>query len=166
MKNWSHRPVEVAYLFNPAFCGEVLLRSIETYSKHSTNEEGLSFPLAFLILPLVLHKKTRERIPATTKNTLHYWLRENGSALIGFPMRARNLVPLTREAITFLIQLQMIQVVTEGRLVRTTKRHRRSSGFEPDVEIEDCLSKAETIGKWFARAGTPSTVYFTLGVKP
>ena len=34
MKIWSERPKEIAYLLNPAFCGEILYKAIEGYQCH------------------------------------------------------------------------------------------------------------------------------------
>ena len=61
MKAWAGRPTELAYLFNPAFCGWVLREAVAGYA--SVKPAGLPLPLAFLILPVVLHRVTRELVP-------------------------------------------------------------------------------------------------------
>jgi len=54
---WEHRPIEVANLFNPAFCGEVIRRCGAGYS--AKLQTGMPYALAFLVLPIVLHPATR-----------------------------------------------------------------------------------------------------------
>ena len=60
MTAWHERAHEERHLINPAFCS-VLLWHAGKGSSESTNSprSSLSFNEAFLILPLVLHQKTR-----------------------------------------------------------------------------------------------------------
>lgn len=55
MKAWNERTHEIAYLLNPAFCGRILYSSIKAYNEKT--RKSFPFPLIYLILPLVLHKK-------------------------------------------------------------------------------------------------------------
>mgnify|MGYP000535543387 FL=1 len=65
MKVWSERAQEIAFLLNPAFCGRILYSTIKTYANNS--HRALPFPLIYLVLPLVLHKSTREKINSRTQ---------------------------------------------------------------------------------------------------
>ena len=58
MKPWVQRPFEVRNLFNPAFCGVVLARAIEGHEAECGL--GLQYSLTHLVLPLSLHRSTRE----------------------------------------------------------------------------------------------------------
>src|SRR6266699_1933084 len=75
MIRWEERPVEIANLFNPAFCGEILRRCISSYQQ--TNSLPLPYPLLFLVLPIILHRDTRERISPRQRLTLHAWLQKH-----------------------------------------------------------------------------------------
>jgi hypothetical protein len=48
--SWAERPSEEASIFNPAFCGELIGRTVHEYFKN--REASLSIATVFLILPL------------------------------------------------------------------------------------------------------------------
>ncbi|MDQ7084394.1 MAG: DUF6521 family protein [Sulfurovum sp.] len=103
---WENRPVVIANLLNPAFCGEVLRIAIKAYQKETNH--GLPFAVTFLFLPLLLDKNTRDRFPKTTTSKFYQWLEENAVVKIFIGTRIKNLVPYTREAIQFLIYYDAI----------------------------------------------------------
>ena len=60
MKHWNERPIEIRNLFNPGFCGLVLFRAVAGF--HEVDEGGMPFSLSLLILPLCLHRQSRETL--------------------------------------------------------------------------------------------------------
>ncbi len=163
ISQWSNRPLEVAHLLNPAFCSIVLRESILGYEEEAEN--GMPFPLSFLVLPMVLHKPTREILPKSIATKFHSWVHKNQSVRVGFDMRARQLVPYTKEAIHFATQLEMLSFSEHGQL-NAPKRRNKGLGWLSDSEPEICKKKARLVGRWFTRAGDPATIYAILGVKP
>jgi hypothetical protein len=160
---WRDRPPEVAYLLNAAFCALVLKASVQGY--RAERAAGLPLPLAFLVLPIVLHKPTRSALPSTARTRLHSWLSSQPDMRVGFADRVTNLVPYTREAILFGVQHQAFQLSTDATLDRTRHRlraYRPPDGSEPRV----CLEQAELMGRRFARAGDVPTVFAMWGVRP
>jgi len=156
------RTHEVAFLLNPAFCGRVIYSTIRTYCE-KTNR-GFPFPLTYLILPLVLHKGTRSCINSKTK--LIVWVQRYPQLLIDYPQRTRELVPITNEAIEFLLQTGKIFLNSNGELeILPTSRALSKTRFA-DGEIADCLKKGEHVAKWFATTGRVETIYIILGVRP
>ena len=162
MKSWSKRTKEVAFLLNPAFCGRVLYSTIKTYIEKT----GSAFPflLIYLVLPLILHKESRSKINSRTQ--LHLWIQQNPQLLIDFPKRARELVPITNEAIEFLLQTGMILLSTNGEIEISPTAIKLSKTKFTDTEISECLKKSEQIAKWFVTAGRVDTIYIELGVRP
>lgn len=158
---WDKRPIEIASLLNPAFCGEVIRQSIESYQK--TESQPFPFPLVYLILPIVLHKKTRETI--ASQRQLHVWLQANENVKIGFADRTRELVPITKEAMIFLLQVGAIEVDEQAGL-RVVSDQRRIPPSRPEGEISECYRTAVVIGRWFARAANVPTIYALWGVRP
>ena len=162
VKSWSMRAHEVAFLLNPAFCGRVIYSTIKIYCE-KTNR-AFPFPLVYLILPLVLHKGTRSCINSKTK--LIVWVQRYPHLLIDYPQRTRELVPITNEAIEFLLQTGKIFLNSNGELeILPTSRALSKTKFT-DGEIADCLKKGEHIAKWFATTGKVETIYIMLGVRP
>lgn len=162
MKQWDERAHEIAYLLNPAFCGRILYSAIVSYKNES--KRSLPFPLIYLFLPLVLHKATRTRINSRTQ--LLIWVQRNPELLIGFPKRAHDLVPITNEAIEFLLQSSNIELTLGGDLDTVPNKRILSKSKYVDEEISDCLKKSEHVAKWFARAGKSEIIYISLGVRP
>jgi len=162
MRKWNERPIEVAYLLNPAFCGRLLYGTIRVYNDETNRT--FPFPLLYLILPLLLHKKTRQCINSRTQFLL--WIQRNEFLLVQFAERAKQLVPITNEAIEMLLQNEYISLNTSGELeVSRTKRAISKTRFTDD-EIKECINKSEHIAKWFAKAGKAETIYIALGVRP
>lgn len=155
------RTHEVAFLLNPAFCGRILYSTIKTYSK--TSNRAFPFPLIYLVLPLVLHKQTRISISSRTQ--LLVWIQKNPQLLIDFPKRARELVPISNEALEFLLQTGKIILTPNGELEFSHTSCALSKTKYIDPEVKECLCKAEHIARWFASAGKPETIYIELGVR-
>jgi hypothetical protein len=86
MTLWALRPQEEANLLNPAFCGLVIALAVDDYVKEVG--EGMPFCFAFLVLPIVLHKPTREALPQRTTKALSSWLDENEEYRATFADRA------------------------------------------------------------------------------
>lgn len=162
VKNWDMRTHEVAFLLNPAFCGRVIYSTIKTYC--AKTNRAFPVPLTYLILPLVLHKESRACIDSRTK--LVAWVQRYPQLLIDFSRRTRELVPITNEAVEFLLQTGKIYLNSSGELeILPTSRALSKTKFI-DEEIADCLKKGEHVAKWFATAGKVETIYITLGVRP
>ncbi|MEP0868830.1 DUF6521 family protein [Trichocoleus desertorum AS-A10] len=163
MTVWDQRPVESANLFNPAFCGEIIRLCVKSYFK----ESGRTFPyaLAFLVLPIVLYHDTRVTMSARQYSYLHVWVQDNMHLRVNFANRARELVPVTREAITFLLQIGALELSNDAALHANSYR-RKKIGSQNEASIASCYDKSELLGKWFARAGDTATIYVMWGVKP
>jgi len=162
VNNWSHRSKEIAYLLNPAFCGRLIYATIKQYN--ITSNKAMPFPLVYLILPLVLHKNTREHISSRTK--LLIWVQQYPELLISFSQRTKELVEITNEAIEFLLQTNVLLMNDQAELeVNSTSKTLSKYKFVDD-EIKECLSKSEHIGKWFANTGKVENIYIGLGVRP
>ncbi len=161
---WTERPLEHARLLNPAFLGSLLWLCAKGYA--SAAKEYQPYALSFLVVPVVLHKKTREVLPTTSRTSLVAWLGENPSVTVGFSERATALVPLVEEAILFaanggLLQMKAARVVAGSRPRAMAKFEREAS-----KEVRECIKKAEFVGKWFALSGDYTTVFALWGVVP
>jgi len=163
MIQWDKRSPEVANLLNPAFCAIILYATIAEYQKKA--KVGIPFPILYLILPIVLHQSTRNRI--NSKTNMVVWLQRNPDALVGFPDRARSLVIFTNEAIEYLLSQQIV-AITDGRLViqKALSKAKMDKLAATDSEISDCIQKAAHTGRWFYNARTEENIYAAWGVRP
>jgi hypothetical protein len=163
MKCWENRPVEVAHLFNPAFCGEMIRLCTKSY----ISEVNTEFPylLAFLVLPILLYDDTRISMDARKYSLLHVWLQSHPHLRINFAERVRELTPFTQESLTFLLQVRALNLTNEGRLAVVPYK-RKGIPSQKMLPIKDFYDKADLLGKWFARAGEVTTIYVMWGIQP
>lgn len=162
MKNWADRPRELRTLFNPAFCGVVLLRALKGYE--SNDASGIPFSLSLLVLPLCLHKVSREAINRGSRSYFTKILDDNPPIRVGLAERANDLLPYTFEAMGYLMQQDAIEVSDDGRLfVKPRSIKTKISGTE---ETRACQRAAQTLGKKFAVTADRVTIYVSLGLRP
>jgi hypothetical protein len=162
MKAWNQRPFEIRNLFNPAFCGVVLHRALTGYEEE--NELGMPFSLALLVLPLCLHKDTRQVLSENSRGYFLKAVEKNPRVLVGFAERAKHLLPFTMEALGFLMEHGCFVVNEQGHL-RTVERSLRKKVTGSDESVES-QRVAKFIGKEFARISDRVTIFTSLGVRP
>lgn len=163
MLAWERRPVEVANLFNPAFCLILLRGAINAYQNEQ--DAGMPYILSFLILPLVLHKPTRDALPGTTRTRMHVWLQNKPETQIGFVNRIKQLTPITKEAIIFGMQSDLVTFDERGDLVLVAKRF-KSPPWATNSEPMLCYRKSQFLGRWLAQVGDTSTILTMWGIRP
>jgi len=161
MKSWFERSPEVSYLLNPAFCAQILYGAIMAYKKECKRD--FPFLLSYLVLPIILHKDTRQRIKIVTH--MQVWLQRNPELLIGYAKRAKSLVPITSEAIEFLLQNGIASFNGDSIIIICPLKTSKLKSIS-DEEMKECFLKSEAAGKWFARNGTVENIYQSWGVRP
>ena len=162
--SWAERPAEEARIFNPAFCGELIGRTVWEYNR--TRQAALNMVTAFLVLPLTLHRPTREALPGRANTAFAGWIAEHSALLAELPERARRLRPVTREALLFAVRHQVLTLEGGGLLpgakpVRPTARPRVSTD-----EVNDVRSAAGLLGRWFAGQHTQISILQGMGIAP
>ena len=160
---WPKRPIEIAHLLNPAFCSILLRESVIGCEQQAGT--GMSYASSFLVLPVVLHKPTRDLLPRSIATKLHPWIQENQSVRIGFAERVRWTVPYTREALQYASSANLIDISDGGLLVSKKIKFKKLSWpkiSEPSV----CKTKARFVGRWFSLAGDTATLLAMWGVRP
>ncbi|HON68950.1 MAG TPA: DUF6521 family protein [Phycisphaerae bacterium] len=165
MTVWTERPHEEANLLNPAFCCLGMTAAIAGYQAEAN--QGLPLGLAYMILPITLHKPTRDLLPRNRRTSLPMWIQDNASVRVLFHERLISLKPFTREAILFGCSRAWITVQNNASLVtdRTEAALRRACQ-SLEAEPRDCVLKAIFVGRWLATAGTPATVMALWGIQP
>jgi len=160
---WLKRPIEIAHLLNPAFCSSLLCESIAGFEQEVG--AGMPYAIAFLALPVVLHKPTRDLLPKSIVTKLHAWTQKNQSVRIGFAERVRWTIPYTKEALHYATMAELIYISDDGILVSKKKRLRKLA-WPKTSEPSVCKNKARFVGRWFSLAGDTSTLLAMWGVRP
>lgn len=165
MISWNERSPEERGLLNPGFCSILLWKAMHGY--HLGNEDRMSFEESFLILPIVLHRPTRELLPRSITTSLAVWLVNYPLARQGIAIRSRAASEVTREAIMFGGMHGCFRI-EGGKLHETAKWGTAINKINRDgsFEVQECAKKAMFLGKWFKSTGSPSTVLALFGVRP
>lgn len=168
MTAWNERSHEERHLLNPAFCSSLLWHSAMGAAENQISQRSsLSYAESFLILPLALHKQTRESFPIRVTSSLPTWVNENPLVIASLPARARSLVPHTKEALLFgscggLFRFEADQLLVNADQLKNMRRML----LRVSTEVQQCYKKARLLGKWFTRSGTPETIFTLLGIRP
>jgi hypothetical protein len=166
MRNWSERVVEEANLLNPAFGAVLLAEAVAHYD--GKTHRGFPFALAFLVLPIILHENTRKSLPKTTLTALLPWVQEHRESLVGFSERVEQLQAVSREALLFGLQTDVLRIDEQG-LVRVGDRRKtvtvkRVPHFTD--EVTECVERSGFLGRWFAAAGPITNIFAAWSVAP
>lgn len=123
----------------------------------------MPFSLSLLVLPLCLHRQSREVLRAGKKSYFLKVIAEHPEMHVGLARRCTDILPFTFEGFAFLTQSGALLVHPSGRLMIGSGVRKTISGTEESIE---CQRAAVFLGKEFARIGDRSTIYTTLGVRP
>jgi hypothetical protein len=162
MKRWDQRPFEIRNLFNPAFCGLILTRALHGYEEEDAR--GMPFSLSLLVLPLCLHKDSREAIASKSRSYLLKTAEKNQHMMVGFAGRVTQMLPYAFEGFGLLMERGCISVAEDGRIQSVPKKVRKS--IDGTAETIACQKVARVVGKEFARIGDRATIYTTFGIRP
>ena len=161
---WTERPPEEARVFNPAFCGELIARTVSEY--HRRQRATLSMVTVFLVLPLTLHRPTLDALPGRADTAFAGWIAEHAALLADLPERTRRLRPVSREALLFTLRHQVL-ALTDGGLLPGTRPVRRNARPAVTTDETDALrSAAGLLGRWFAGQRTQASILQGMGIAP
>jgi hypothetical protein len=160
---WRDRPVEGRALHNPAFVALVLVSGARGF--HSETQGGLPYPLAFLLVPIVVHGRSRDELPRTVRTSLAAWLADHVYLRETFPLRVRALAPAIREGVAMSLTAGCLEIGLGGVLI-PTERAPATAGARQTSQTKAILDRAGFVGRWLGRAGSPATVFALWGVRP
>jgi Family of unknown function (DUF6521) len=162
---WTKRSSEERGLLSPSFCALLLWHAARGHS----GDAGVALPFetTFLVLPMVLHRETRESMPTAVTTSLAVWLEEHSLARSRIADRSRTLVPFTKEGLSFggLHGFLLVDNGSVGANLDWKKKVTTSLRTCTD-EVRVCAKRAEFVGKWFAKTGSAATVMALIGVRP
>jgi len=161
VKRWNQRPFEIRNLFNPAFCGLILFRALHGYEEEDSR--GMPFSLSLLVLPLCLHKDSREVIAGSPRSYLLKTTEKNQQVMVGFADRVTQMLPYAFEGFGLLMERGCVAVV-DGRIQPLPDKVRKT--VNGSDETISCQKVARIVGREFARIADRVTIYTTFGIRP
>ncbi|RII28383.1 MAG: hypothetical protein CXR31_00355 [Geobacter sp.] len=165
MSAWNERAFEERALLVPSFSSVLIWYAAVGHQTEA--ESGLPFDASFLVLPIVLHRETRELLPKTVATSLAVWLDEHPLVRARIADRAQVIVPFTKEAIVFGGIHGLIRVTGHEVVANPDWKRQVAAGLKnTSDEVKACAKRAEFVGRWFAKTGSCRTVMALLGVRP
>ncbi len=154
---------EVA-LFNPAFLARLLHAATNDHQK--AVERAMPVALAFLGLPLVLHKPTRDALPTHASSQMQAWIREHPRHMTRLDARVVGMRPFVGVAVRFGVHHGMLTSVDGGLGAGSIKRRPRGHAELESAEVQTCIRVASFLGRWFARQADTATLLALWGLQP
>ena len=146
---------EVRNIQNPALGAGLVWRFVCGYVAAHSNRNPVPLPLVFLVLPVLLHRKTAEFVECTNKASgLRVCAAKFGAAkqckqdlLLAINQRMLELKGLSTESLRMALATRLVHLETDATLIPLSKT-KAGSGI-PD-EIKSMLNNAEKLGAWCA----------------
>lgn len=138
------RPPEAVALFNVVLTSELLVNACWTKAQSGTT--GLSWPTAYLILPLTLHPPTRDSLPRDRRITLARWAVRHHDLLADMEYRVANMALPTKRAIRHGLRAKRLGI--DGTNLVALARPKRPAAEWP-AELSDSVKAARFCGPWF-----------------
>lgn len=149
-------------MLNPGFCGLLVSGLVEGASR------GLPLVVTYLLVPMLLHRRTVERLHNASSHGLGEFVHQHPDIIIGIDKRIRMTVPNTRAGITVALRRGAIHFVRQtGILVATgairISRPRLRELLSPEDDRR--VSASLKLGKW-AGSMSVSLICDALAVRP
>lgn len=161
LSEWEGRSPVVASMLNPALIATVVTAAAEEFER--VGERRMPWELVFIVVPLVLHRDTRQALPSRTTSHLPNWIAKNPTLHAGFPERAQEMVPHVQEGLRFALREDAVTLNEDGLLTGAFPRKSRPAAIGDIAEI---VRVAGFLGRWFSKVDRTSTVYSYFGVTP
>jgi hypothetical protein len=152
MSSLSH---EIKMVQNPALGGVLVWRFACGYSQNHQTGNYSPLQLAFLVLPIVFHRETFERLRSTRRPSgLHGFADKftrsdvgESDVVLAIQPRAAALRSLTRSSIRIAVHTRLITVSsTEGTLIPITT----TAPTGVPTSVKPLLNNVEKLGEWCA----------------
>ena len=116
------------------------------------------------MLPLCLHKDSREVIDGSPRSYLLKTMEKNQQIMIGFADRVSQMLPYGFEGFGLLMERGCLAIADGGRIQTVPGKVRKT--VSGTAETISCQKVARIVGREFARIGDRATVYTTFGIRP
>lgn len=164
---WEERSIFTANLYNPAFLGVLIQKTIGAYQDKLNKDKSkqpteFPFVLVFFILPLILYKDSASVIPLKNSDN-GLWLNKYPEIKQTFNERLSQFLPYTQETLLFLLQNLAISITDDGNILLNNNNAVRYK--EDQQTIEQYFKAANNLGRWLTH-NTPKRIYQIFGIKP
>jgi hypothetical protein len=149
-------------MFNPALISLTIATAANQYEE--TSGFAMPWPLAYLLVPMVLHRPTREGLPRTKATSLAKWASDNTLLVEGLPARAQHMAAHVREGLRFGLTEGTIELVNGEALRSLTEA--QINLRKVDGDLAAIYRASGLTGRVLGRTGSAATAFAALRVQP
>lgn len=140
---------EVQAMQNPALGAVLIWRFACAYALQNEISEGVPLPLAFVVLPVVLHERTREEVSSTRLSSgarkFEEKFQDRGDVLYALNQRSIGLRGLSLRSVRHAIASGLITLVPESGAIWPRSYTKPPVNAKSVLEL---MAAAEKLGSW------------------
>lgn len=140
---------EVQAMQNPALGAALIWRFACGYAPQNEPHDGVPLPLAFVVLPVLLHERTREEVTSTRESSgarkFEEKFREKGDVLFALNERSMSLRGLSLRSVRHALASGLVTMIPERGAIWPR------SYTKPQVDaksVAEMLAAADKLGGW------------------
>ncbi len=140
---------EVQAMQNPALGAALIWRFACGYAPQNETHDGVPFPLVFVILPVVLHERTRKEVISTRSlsgaRKFEEKFGDKGDVLFAVNERAMDLRDLSLRSVRQALASGLVTLIPDRGTIWPRSYTKPPINVKPVVEL---LAAAEKLGGW------------------
>ena len=153
MRPWNKRSDIEAALFNPAFCGELIRHTVDSYN-NTVKSGGFPYALTYLVLPFLLNTEISSFVP---------WLYANRHIAPLIAEKAKEMKDYTSESLLLYVSLNLLLINDSGEIELGSQPFIRKRNFKRD-DVDSLKKRAAMLGAWLGKAGDVTTIFSLIGI--
>lgn len=128
------QPREIRLLFNPIMLSPIIWRLVN--ERFSIDGNGVHLSEVAVLMSLLLHAPTKEKIPISKIRKFNKWVRDNEDIKINLYKRVDGLNPYIMSGVMFGFELSFLIFDSKGRVFPGGKRPKGFVGSNNEIMIE------------------------------
>jgi hypothetical protein len=151
---------------NPAFVSFLLYRFVKSFSDGTSDTPHIS--LAYLTVPLAMSER-RETSFASTNATTGFlaWLNRFPESRVGLQRDVAHSKHVTAAGLRAALHSQLLSIKTDGTLgIGIAKKPPENAKGKLSSGPRNVVARAERLGGWMSKVGSPALIFSALEVTP
>jgi hypothetical protein len=159
---WERFPRDSAALFNPALLAVLVGRGIQGALQEG--KEGLTWELAYLVVPMSLDAETRKSIPMRINSPVVSWVAKNPEVRSLLPGKLSAMSRLVSEGISYGLSSELLTL--DQHILKGGAHRLPGSITAATSEVKEIQKAAHFLGRWFGTYPSAPGLYSLFGVRP
>ena len=161
-RNSRYEPPEISTLLNPALIALLLSRAAAAHVRETGR--GLPYVYSPIVVTISLYPEARQTLSMNVTTKFTSWVVRSVALQPLLQSRIIDMEPLVNEGFLFGLSHNVLRL--EGGNVHPGSKGPTAAITSSSSDMQEAQRAAAYLGRWLARAGSPSTVCAMLGITP